>query len=82
MKLFKIYQDANSKEYDVYSAAVVAAKNENEARKIHPDGETIVTSTKQSTSTWVPLKDVRIAYLGEAKKGTKAGVIVASYYAG
>ena len=83
MKLFKIWQDVNSG-YDTYDSAVVAAKNKKQARWIHPsswmngswDGNT------SKFSEWCSVQDVQVEYLGEAKEGTKAGVIVASYDAG
>jgi len=37
MNLYKISQSVNN-DYDTYSDAVVCAENEDEARKIHPNG--------------------------------------------
>jgi len=33
-------------------------------------------------SEWCAIKDVQVEYLGEAKKGSKKGVIIASFNAG
>lgn len=39
MKLYLISQKVNN-DYDTYDSAVVVAKDEEEAKKIHPDGDT------------------------------------------
>ncbi len=81
MKLYMISTGENDK-YDSYSRAVVAAPSEDDARKTHPDGRSRVETNRNHLSTWVPLSAVRVEYLGEAKPGTDAGVILASYHAG
>jgi len=75
MKLFYISQDVNNG-YDSYDSAVVCAKDEEEARNIHPSGY------GNDYGTWCDVKDVKVEYIGKAKKGSKKGVVCASFNAG
>lgn len=80
IKLFKISQDVNT-DYDTYSDAIVCAKNEKEAQGIHPlrsewDGKI------RELDVWCAIEDVKVEYIGKAKKGLKKGVICASFHAG
>jgi hypothetical protein len=72
MKLFKISQNVNN-EYDTYDSAVVAAKSESDAASIVPDSY---------SDSWCDPEDVKVEYIGEARPGIEAGVIVASFNAG
>lgn len=84
MKLYHISQTEN-KGYDTYSDLVVAANNEEEARLIHPS-----SCNKDpwniglfSYGEWATKpENVKVEYLGEAKEGTKAGIICSSFHAG
>ena len=80
MKLFIIYQQY-SDGYDTYDSAVVCAKNEEDAKTIHPgNGEHIQGN---SYFGWVDNTDyVTVKYIGTAVKGTERGVICASFNAG
>lgn len=81
MKLWHISQDENIG-YDTYSDAVVAAKTGAAARRIHPDGR-YEWNDEDGYSTWVPSPDlVKVKCIGMARKGTKPGIICASYHAG
>jgi len=73
MKLYIISQDVND-EYDTYDSAVVCAKNKEEARKTSPGSGDILE--------WAAVKDIKVEYLGEAKKGLKKGVVITSFNAG
>lgn len=78
MNLYLISQDVN-KGYDTYDSAVVAAKNEEQARNTTPS-ENI---TFESNYSWVKSPDqVKVELIGKAKAGTKPGVICASFNAG
>jgi hypothetical protein len=79
MKLYLISQN-DERGYDTYDSAVVAAASEEIARKTHPGGGDEFNSWD---SSWTndPNK-VKVEYLGEAKAGTKEGVICASFNAG
>jgi len=79
MKLWKIWQDVNQ-DYDAYDSAIVTAETEEEARMTHP--RTTCTYDYWPMDTWTDPDKVRVEYLGEAKEGTTAGVILASYNAG
>lgn len=95
MKLWRISQDANSG-YDTFSDAIVAAETEELAKSTHPDGSyQWIGSAWQATrpdgttyiddmrySAWVKADQVEVEYIGEAKGGTPAGVICASFHAG
>lgn len=83
MKLWLISQ-TECDGYDTYSDAVVAAETEETAKMIHPDGINLIPSFDDDHhSDWTndPLK-VSADYIGEAKEGTKQGVICASFHAG
>ena len=79
MKLFKISQTENDG-YDTYDSAIVAALDEEAARNIRPaasyDWDYIYSPWCKSPEA------VTVEYIGEAKEGTEAGVILASFNAG
>lgn len=78
MKLYFISQEENVG-YDTYSDAVVAALNEEDARKTHPNGEV----WESDHWTWCKSpKQVKVRLIGDAIEGTKAGVICSSFHAG
>jgi len=79
MKLYLI--SAGSARYDTYDSAVVAAKTPTLARHTHPSGEEDIVDTDGETWPTDPTA-VSVVYLGSAKRGTKPGVICASFNAG
>ncbi len=81
MKLYLLSTTSNDRPY-AFSRAVVAAEDEDTARKTHPDGESLVTEEPDYLGTWVPLSRVQAEYLGEGKPGLVAGVIMSSYITG
>lgn len=86
MKLWLI--SAGTHGYDVYDDAVVAAETRSIAKTIHPDGEPEAVGLRHNDEhyweyTWVSTpNEVDCIYLGTAKRGTKRGVICASFNAG
>lgn len=80
MKLFLIWQEENNG-YDTYDSAVVCAKDESDAKTMHPaSGENIVND---EFGCWVRNTElVFVKYIGTAVKGTERGVICASFNAG
>ena len=69
--------------YDTYDSIVVSAKNEEDARMLHPRGGKLKRENKYPV--WALLKDkgkINVELLGEAKEGTEEGVILASFNAG
>jgi len=79
MNLYLISQRENT-DYDTYDSVVVAANNEKDAQAINPNGE---DSWGESYSAWCSSPErVLVRYLGKATKGTKQGIILASYNAG
>lgn len=82
MKLWKISQNVNNG-YDTYDSAVVAAETMEAARETHPSVYFDLKDTDPfKWSNWCEFEMVSVRYLGEAKEGTKAGVICASFNAG
>lgn len=78
MNLYLLSQDENNG-YDTYDSVVVAAKSENDARNIKPDGS--VWGARYSA--WCPSPDdVTVQLIGKAVKGTTQGIICASFNAG
>ncbi len=79
MNIYIISQDVNGG-YDRYSAAVVVASSEEEARTLHPSGNPDDNSS--NTHNWAPPANVKVEFLGETELYTVAGVILGSYHAG
>ena len=81
MNLYLISQSVN-KGYDTYDSAVVCAKSAKEAQRTHPSGSPMYTATKPDIWAWCSPEAVEVELIGKAKKGTKKGVICASFNAG
>ena len=84
MKIYLLTQNENTG-YDTYDSCVVAAENEDEARKIHPHMNTDYSAWR--VGYWLRIwcsdpKYVKVEYIGEADKSVKKGVILASFNAG
>lgn len=75
MNLYLISQTVN-KGCDTYSAAIVAAQTELDARYTYPG------NFEWNETYWCKPKDVKIKLIGKALKGTMSGVILASFHAG
>lgn len=81
MKLYLLTQDVETG-LDTYDSVIVAAKDENDAARITPSNKDI-----KSQGLWFgdwpkDIKDIKVELIGTAKKGTKRGVILASFNAG
>ncbi len=92
MKLWLIYQDINGG-YDTYDRAVVAAEDEDTARRIHPSGSYSYVEGRgwcrpdgslyrYAESDWTIPVHVGATLVGDAAPGTVAGVVCASFNAG
>lgn len=92
MKLYRIEQNVNTR-YDTYDSAVIAAESTSAAKHTHPcgvyvwrDGAWYHIGHQEPMSSlfdeWASPSDVEVVYIGEAKEGTPAGVILTSYNAG
>ena len=77
MNLYLLTQDEVTG-YDTYDSVVVAAESEEEAKGIHP----CAILGWRSSGDWCKIEDVQVELIGEAKKGTQSGVILASFNAG
>jgi len=71
MKLFLISQDWNSN-YDTFDAAVVAAPDEETARRMYPGSD--------PSHEWCAPEHVQVEHIGETTRDQ--GVILGSYNAG
>ena len=81
MKLYKVDRPGHMG-YDEYDSMIVAAKSEDEARKIHPSGRGFLAPLFED---WVRLRHTNtltVTLIGTALKGTESGVILASFNAG
>jgi hypothetical protein len=77
MNLYLVSQDLND-DYDTFDAVVVAADNEQDARKIHPSE----LEWDSYSNDWVHISDIdklNVELLGTAAEGVEAGVVLASY---
>ncbi len=85
MNLYLLSQ-SEKRGYDTYDSCVVAAKSEEEARKIHPSGddEYFVRSARENCyGSWAAKPEgVTVELIGKAVKGTESGVICSSFNAG
>lgn len=79
MKLFLLTQTEYETTYGMYNSAVVAARNEEEAKLIHPNGEGGALQEEKYAEWTSSAQYVKAQEIGTAKRGTKAGVILASY---
>ncbi len=80
MKLYILSTNVNDRPR-AFSRAVVAAETEEDAQRTHPDGSNTVLQQEDYLGTWVSLQRVQVQYIGEARPGMHAGVILASYIA-
>ena len=80
MKLYKLSQSVNN-EYDTYDSAIVCAENKEDAISINPNGD-ICKEKEEPYGVWCGKNDVKVEYIGDAKEGSKRGVICASFNAG
>lgn len=79
MNLYLISQDVKTG-WDTYDSAVVAAKDEEEARKIRPDGR---ERDEDYYGAWAKKPEqVKVELIGKAVEGTEKGVILSSFNAG
>ena len=73
-----------SMQWDVYDSAVVAAKSNTEAQKIHPEyNERYPEDRCWGSEAWAETPEmVKATCIGTASRGTKAGIICSSFNAG
>lgn len=80
MKLWLLTQNINTG-YDTHDGCVVAAKTEEAARQILPGK--FMTWGHSAKYSWVCTpEEVTVKLLGNATKGTEAGLILGSFIAG
>ncbi len=79
MNLYLLTQTKNTG-YDTYDSIVVAAKNSTDAARTPPDSDGDLYVPSQGS--WASPEDVLVEMIGTARRGTKAGVILASFNAG
>jgi hypothetical protein len=83
MNLYRISQPKENVSYDTYDSAIVAAESEVEAATMHPNGyESVPYKREYVSMEWVnDPNQVSVEFIGVAKEGTVAGVILSSYNA-
>lgn len=82
MNLYLISQTIQ-KGWDTYDSAVVAAPDEETARRIHPSGEKMLPTEPSQYGSWAhDPADVQAVLLGESKPAIEQGVVLASFIAG
>jgi|688.fasta_scaffold1373915_1 hypothetical protein len=84
MNLYKISQIVNN-DWDTYDSAIVAAENEEEAKKINPCQYAVEewwVGAREYSSWCFKLEDVKVELIGVAKEGIEKGVVIASFNAG
>lgn len=88
MNIYRISQNA-VKNYDTFDAAIVVAKDEDEARRLHPaatnkDAYEALNPVYWISTTWATHPaQVRVEYIGRADASfTEPRVILASFQAG
>ena len=83
MKLYRISQPEENVSYDTFDSAIVAAESEVEAAVMHPNGYKTIPIEGYVSGCWVnDPNQVSVEFIGVAKEGTVAGVILSSYNAG
>ncbi len=81
MNIYLLTQDVTVG-YDTYDSAIVCAESEEEAVKIHPNGE-IWGTVSQWDYTWAENPSlVKCRRIGVADKSIEKGVVLASFNAG
>jgi hypothetical protein len=81
LNLYLLSQGQNN-DYDTYDSCVVAARTEEEARRIHPDGDNPELWTKRYP-TWASCpENVAVELIGVATDRIFTGVMCASFNAG
>jgi hypothetical protein len=82
LHIFLLNQNTNNK-YDTYESAVVIAKNEEEARLIHPDGNIFTFKREWDMRSWVSPDQVKVQLVGVAGHNWQEGdVVIANYHSG
>ena len=70
-------------DYDTFDSCVVCAKNVNDAKSIHPNGDEFIEGKDDFSGSWAEyLSEISCIEIGTANKDTKRGVILASFIAG
>jgi hypothetical protein len=82
--IYLISQDVNN-DYDTYDSAVVIAKNEEEAKKIHPSPSSVYPNANNegyfSEGNWVEhTQQVKVRCIGTANSEFKPNTIVLSSF--
>jgi hypothetical protein len=75
MKIYKISR-TDTIGYDEFDSIVVFARSAKDAKTVtfRPDGTDI--------GCWCDINKVKVEYIGEGKKGSRRGIILASYCSG
>lgn len=78
MNLYLISQNVNTG-WDTYQSAVVSAKNENEAKSIHPRFGLNWNGENVSRSGWSSIEDVEVQLIGETSLYNTPTIIITDF---
>jgi len=87
MKIYELSQDKNTG-YETHDCCVVVAENEEDARRMHPFGDSFNLNNTEwwkdasKYDTWAHPTHVKAILLGTARLDLEAGVVLASFNAG
>jgi hypothetical protein len=85
LSLYLISQNVNN-DWDTYDSAVVAARDEDDAKHISPDpyadDDWYEREGRSKFLDWCHPEDVKVEYIGEASPDIARGVVCASFNAG
>ncbi|MCP4336553.1 MAG: hypothetical protein GY679_01745 [Mycoplasma sp.] len=84
MNIYRLSQTKNN-DYDTYDSAVVVAKDESEARNIHPQDISIVWgddfwNEEGQWSTWTAPKDVKVEFIGKAGDSYEEKIVICASF--
>jgi hypothetical protein len=85
LSLYRISQNVNN-DWDTYDSAVVAARDEDDAKHISPhpyaDDDWYESTYRYAFSDWCRPEDVEVEYIGKASPDISRGVVCSSFNAG
>ena len=81
MNLYLLTQDVNM-DWDTYDSVIVCAESEEEAVKIHPDGDIFVNVRRWCSGWVIDPSLVKCRKIGVADVSIEKGFVLASFIAG
>jgi hypothetical protein len=86
MNIYKVTREDGNWDYDQFEEVIVYANNPEEAKRIHPHGDSITWDNENDKwsaySGWPHIDRLYAELLGKAKETARVGVIAASFKGG